>query len=55
LIEESHQIGALLLKTTNVKKSLIRQINNWKEVFSMELHKKAKNALDILCDEIKHI
>jgi dynein heavy chain len=54
-IEDSHQIGALLLKTSNVKKSLIRQIQNWKDVFSMELHKKAKNALDILCDEIKHI
>jgi len=34
---------------------LIGQINNWKDVFSMELHKKAKMQLDELFDEIKAI
>lgn len=32
-IDENHQIGALSLKTRNVKKSLISQINAWKDVF----------------------
>lgn len=54
-IDDSHQIGALSLKTKGVKHALIRQIQNWKEVFSMELHKKAKTQLDELFDEIKAI
>jgi hypothetical protein len=55
MIDDTHQIGALSLKTKNVKNSLIKQINNWKEVFNGELHKKAKIALDALFEEIKHI
>lgn len=54
-IDENHQIGALSLKTKNVKRALTSQINNWKDVFSMELHKKAKMQLDELFDEIKAI
>jgi hypothetical protein len=55
MIEDSFQIGALSLKTKNVKNSLVKQINNWKDIFNGELHKKAKIALDALFEEIKHI
>jgi len=54
-IEASNQIGALSLKTDNVKNSLKTYINSWKDTFSRELHKKAKNLLEQLSDEIKQI
>lgn len=55
LIANNHQIGALSLKTENVKGSLKSYIQTWKDTFSRELHKKAKNLLESLTDEIKQI
>ena len=46
IIQQNHQIGALSLKTDNVKTSLKTYINSWKDTFSRELHKKAKNLLE---------
>lgn len=43
------------MKTLNVKNGLITWIEHWKEVFSKDLHKKAKNMLENLQDEIKQI
>jgi len=54
-IENNHQIGALSLKTENVKASLKGYIQQWKDTFSRELHKKAKALLESLTDEIKQI
>lgn len=54
-IENYHQIGALSLKTENVKAGLKRWIEQWKEVYSRDLHKKAKTLLEHLTDEIKQI
>ncbi len=50
-----HQIGALNLKTENVKQGLKRWIEQWKEAFSKDLHKKAKTLLEHLTDDIKQI
>lgn len=54
-IDSYHQIGALNLKTENVKQGLMRWIEQWKEVFSKDLHKKAKTLLEHLTDDIKQI
>ena len=54
-IEPTFQIGALSLKTVNVKSSLQRWTNNWKDVYSKDIHKKAKTLLEQLTDEIKQI
>lgn len=54
-IESSNQIGALSLKTENVKTGLKNWIDTWKDAFSRDLHKKAKNLLENLTDEIKQI
>jgi dynein heavy chain len=54
-IDDKHQIGALSLKTDNVKQGLNKWISQWKEVFSKDLHKKAKNLLEHLTDDIKQI
>jgi len=54
-IEETHQIGALSLKTIGVKESLTKYINNWKMVYSKEIHRQAKTLLGNLADEIKQI
>ena len=54
-IAASCQIGALSLQTVNVKKQLSEWIHNWKEVYSRDIHKKAKTLLEQLTDEIKHI
>ena len=43
------------LKTENVKGGLKRWIQQWKEVFSRDLHKKAKSLLEHLTDDIKQI
>ena len=51
----NHQIGALNLRTENVKHGLKKWIDHWKEAFSKDLHKKAKNMLEQLQDEIKQI
>jgi hypothetical protein len=50
-----HQIGALSLKTQGVKDSLSKYINNWKMVYSKEIHRQAKSLLGNLADEIKQI
>jgi dynein heavy chain len=52
-IENYHQIGALSLKTQSVKEGLTRRIEQWKEAFSKDLHKKAKSLLEHLTDDIK--
>ncbi len=54
-IEASNQIGALSLKTENVKAGLKAWIDSWKDAFSRDLHKKAKTLLENLTDEIKQI
>jgi hypothetical protein len=54
-IEGSNQIGALSLKTENVKGGLKAWIDSWKDAFSRDLHKKAKTLLENLTDEIKQI
>jgi dynein heavy chain len=54
-IEGSNQIGALSLKTENVKAGLKSWIDSWKDAFSRDLHKKAKNSLESLTDEVKQI
>jgi hypothetical protein len=54
-IDSYHQIGALNLKNDNLKNGLRSWIQQWKEVFSKELHKKAKTLLEHLTDEIKSI
>ena len=54
-IAPSCQIGALSLKTANVKKQLTSWIDNWKDVYSKDIHKKAKTLLEQLTDEIKQI
>lgn len=45
-MESSCQIGALSLKTVNVKKQLTNWITNWKDVYSRDIHKKAKTLLE---------
>lgn len=54
-IQNYHQIGALSLKTANVKLGLKNLIKNWRDAFSKDLHKKAKIMLDGLVDEISQI
>jgi len=55
MIENVHQIGALSLKTENTKIGLKKWIEQWKEAYSRDLHKKAKTELENLTDEIKQI
>lgn len=47
------QIGALNLKTENLKHGLINWVKVWKDGFSKDLHKKAKISLGDLSDHIK--
>jgi len=54
-IESTHQIGALQLKTKGVKDALSGYLNQWKLVFSKDIHKQAKNLLGNLADDIKQI
>ena len=55
LILNNHQIGALSLKTENVKHGLKRWIEMWKDAYAKDLHKKAKTMLEALTDDIKQI
>ena len=55
LISNYHQIGALNLKSESVKLGLKRWIEQWKSVYSRDLHKKAKTHLEGLTDDIKQI
>ena len=43
------------LTTDHLKQGLKSKIQQWKEGFSRELHKKAKSSLDHLTDEIKQL
>jgi len=43
----------LNLKTDNLKHGLIGWVKIWKDAFSKDLHKKAKNSLGDLTDHIK--
>ena len=54
-IEPFHQIGALSLKTEKAKLALTDWIEKWKTRYSRDLHKKAKNMLEGLMDELKQI
>jgi len=49
----THQIGALQLKTVNVKTGLRKWISLWKVAFSKDLHKRAQTLLEHLTDDIK--
>jgi dynein heavy chain len=55
MIESVHQIGALSLKTENTKIGLKKWIEQWKEAYSKDLHKRAKTMLEHLTDDIKQI
>jgi chromosome segregation ATPase len=50
-----HQIGALSLKTNNVKTGLQKWIIQWKDAYAKDLLKKAQTNIDKLTEEIKHI
>jgi dynein heavy chain len=50
-----HQIGALSLKTNNVKTGLQKWIILWKDAYAKDLLKKAQTNIDKLTEEIKHI
>lgn len=52
-IPNENQIGALNLRTKNLKDGLIMWIQQWIEKFSMDLHKKARNQFEHLSDGIK--
>lgn len=54
-VSSTHVIGALSLKTENVKSGLKRLVEVWKDAFSKDLHVKAKSKLEELTDEIKQI
>lgn len=54
-IQVHHQIGALSLKTENVKTGLKKWISMWKDAYSKDLHKRAKTLLEHLTDDIKQI
>jgi len=54
-IQSFHQIGALSLKTENVKTGLKKWIEQWKDAYSKDLHKRAKTMLEHLTDDIKQI
>ena len=54
-IESTHQIGALQLKTKGVKDALSGYLNQWKLVYSKDVHKQAKSLLGNLADDIKQI
>lgn len=54
-ILSTHQIGALQLKTVNVKTGLKKWISLWKDVYSRDLHKRAQTLLEHLTDDIKQI
>jgi dynein heavy chain len=54
-ISSYHQIGALSLKTEHVQQGLLKWIEQWKEVYSKDLFKKAKGHLEHLQDDIKQI
>jgi len=55
IILNFHQIGALSLKTDNVKTGLMKWIESWKDSYSKDLHKRAKTMLENLTDNIKQI
>lgn len=54
-IMDTHQIGALSLKTSNVKLGLKKWIVSWKEAYAKDLHKRAKTMMEDLKDNIKQI
>jgi dynein heavy chain len=54
-IPDTHQIGALSLKTSNVKMGLKKWIESWKDSFAKDLHKRAKSRMEQLTDMIKQI
>jgi hypothetical protein len=52
---DTHQIGALSLKTNNVKIGLKKWIESWKDAYAKDLHKRAKTLMERLTDQIKQI
>ena len=55
LMTDNHQIGALSLKTNNVKLGLKKWIESWKDSYAKDLHKRAKILMEKLNDQIKQI
>jgi len=55
IIMDTHQIGALSLKTQNVKVGLKKWIASWKDSYAKDLHKRAKSMMEELTDNIKQI
>jgi hypothetical protein len=47
---DTHQIGALSLKTNNVKVGLKKWIESWKDAYAKDLHKRAKNLMERMND-----
>lgn len=54
-IQSFHQIGALSLKTDNVKGGLKKWIEMWKNAYAKDLHKRASTLLEALTDDMKQI
>ena len=46
------QIGAMALKNATIKQELIEYLHNWKNVYSKDLHKRARNRLDNILEYI---
>ena len=55
MIKDTHQIGALSLKTNNVKLGLKKWIESWKDAYAKDLHKRAKTMMEHMNDQIKQI
>lgn len=52
---ESYKIGAMELKTLNICNSLKSWAKEWKLQFAQDLHKRARQNLDLLTDQTKQL
>jgi dynein heavy chain len=53
VIENTHQISALMLTTSSLKQSLKDLAQKWREAFASELHQQAFQRLETVADMIK--
>jgi dynein heavy chain len=51
-INDIHQIGAMALKTSNIKEGLKDYVKRWKSTFSKDLHKRARTKLENIFEYI---
>jgi len=54
-IDQMFKIGAMALKTDNLKQGFIQWIKEWKTAFAEDLHKRAKGLLDQLSEQTKNL